>query len=209
MEGDWKGMVQHIIFDLGQVLVRVAFLDFAQRFAELFNTDAQLILNADDRDPHKKFFVGEISGEEFHREICALFGKNVSLEEFKKLWLGMLDGEIPESVAIVEELAQRNFSLSILSNIDAWHYDYCERNFSVMRLFSKKFLSFALRMKKPDPEIFKLVARELQTKPERCLLIDDTAENIEAAKKVGYQTIHFTDGCSLREILSQMSLLEN
>jgi len=200
-------MVRHIIFDLGQVLIRVAFLEFAQRFAELFDTDAQLILNADDKGPHRKFFVGQISSEEFHREICALFKKDVSLEEFKELWLSMLGGEIPESVAIVKRLAQEKKSLSILSNIDAWHYNYCEENYPVMQFFQKKFLSFALRMRKPNPEIFKLVARELQAKPDECLLIDDMRENIESAQKVGYRTIHFVNANDLHNKLADMNLI--
>ncbi len=53
--------------------------------------------------------------------------------------------------------------------------------------------SHALRMAKPEPEIYTRTAEALRTAPEHILFIDDRADNIAAARAVGMQAIQYTD----------------
>ena len=48
-----------------------------------------------------------------------------------------------------------------------------------------------LGIDKKDPSGYKKLAGILKERPENILLIDDTLEKIEAAKKAGFQTIQF------------------
>ncbi|MCE5991367.1 HAD family phosphatase [Pseudomonas sp. 5FOS] len=48
-------------------------------------------------------------------------------------------------------------------------------------------------LRKPDPRIFALAARELGVDDHGCVLIDDVEENCEAARAAGWQAIHFQD----------------
>ena len=200
-------MIKHIIFDLGQVLVNVAFVEFAYRFAQMFEIDPKVLLQAEDSGPHAQFMIGEISGEQFHQQLCRAFKKDVSLVDFKQLWFSMLDGEKEDTVKIARQLKQKGHSLAILSNIDAWHYSFCQEKYPVMKLFDRKFLSFELRLKKPDARIFQLVSQKLGASPEQCLLIDDKKENIESANQVGFQTILFTGASELEKKLKELGLL--
>ena len=188
-----------IIFDLGQVLVNVAFADFVEKFASEFDIEASEIMKIRENGAHIDFMKGTISGEEFHQVTCDYFNHFIPIEKFKSLWLQILDGQIAETAEIVSELCQKGYNLALLSNIDQWHYEYCERTYPIMKKFEKKFLSFRLRMKKPDEEIFIKVANELNTKPENCLLIDDKIENILAAKQVGFTAIHFVNAAQLKQ----------
>lgn len=46
---------------------------------------------------------------------------------------------------------------------------------------------------KPDARFFRLVEQRLKVKPEEIVFLDDLPENIEAAEKLGWKTIHVTD----------------
>jgi FMN phosphatase YigB (HAD superfamily) len=47
-------------------------------------------------------------------------------------------------------------------------------------------------MAKPDPAIYRHVLKELGTRPEETLFLDDKLVNIEAARALGIQAIEFS-----------------
>jgi FMN phosphatase YigB (HAD superfamily) len=56
-------------------------------------------------------------------------------------------------------------------------------------------------MAKPDPAIFRHVLKELDTRPEETLFIDDKLINIEAARALGMKAVEFTTVERLRDDL--------
>lgn len=60
-------------------------------------------------------------------------------------------------------------------------------------LFDSIFSSLDLNINKNDPSSYSLIARKLGKNPSEILFIDDMIKNIEAAKKAGLATIHYTD----------------
>ncbi len=200
-------MIKHIIFDIGQVLVKVNFNEFLFRFLAEFKLNMTELTENLDNGAHIDFMKGKISGEEFHRKTCEHFNHQISLTDFRQLWLRILGGQINETVLIVEDLYQQQHQLSLLSNIDAWHFEYCSSSFPVFEKFDKKFLSFQMGLVKPDPEIFKQVAVGLNAEPVHCLLIDDKIENINAAHNVGFEVVLFADSEQLRRDLQLRGLL--
>lgn len=58
--------------------------------------------------------------------------------------------------------------------------------------FDYIWLSFEMGCKKPSNEIYQKVEEKCKMNPEQILFIDDTLENILAAKKRGWQTIQAT-----------------
>ncbi|MBC8186212.1 HAD family phosphatase [candidate division KSB1 bacterium] len=201
-------MTKFIIFDLGQVLVKVLFPEFLQKFAAEFRIDPSEITDNRHNGAHIDFMVGKIPPEEFYQKTCKHFNHDISIKKFKALWLQMLGEEIGGTGLIINELEKKNNNLALLSNIDPWHYEYCERTFPVLNKFSKKFLSYQMKMKKPGLEIYQQVAKELFAKPEECLFIDDLLENVEAAQQVGYEAIQFIDPGQLHGELVNRGILE-
>ena len=51
---------------------------------------------------------------------------------------------------------------------------------------------------KPAPDLFLLAARTMGVAPERCLVIEDSAPGIEAARRAGMRCYHYTGGKHLR-----------
>ncbi|WP_030941691.1 HAD family hydrolase [Streptomyces sp. NRRL S-646] len=57
---------------------------------------------------------------------------------------------------------------------------------------------------KPDPRIYRLAADLAGVRPERCLFIDDTEENTEAAAALGMQPVHFRTATDLERALEPL-----
>lgn len=59
----------------------------------------------------------------------------------------------------------------------------------VLKKFENYFLSFEMKLNKPDSRVFKKILAELSAAGEDCIFIDDAEENIEAARQFGIHGI--------------------
>ncbi|MEV2213650.1 HAD-IA family hydrolase [Streptomyces sp. NPDC050997] len=59
-------------------------------------------------------------------------------------------------------------------------------------------------MVKPDPRIYRLAASLATVRPDRCLFVDDSEENVEAAAAVGMRPLHFRDPADLARALEPL-----
>lgn len=76
------------------------------------------------------------------------------------------------------------------------------------RLFAPNlFFSFQFGTKKPDPAIFRDVARALGSQPAQCLFIDDKPHNVQGAREAGMSAMHFTGQRALEAALARAGLL--
>lgn len=57
---------------------------------------------------------------------------------------------------------------------------------------------------KPDPRIYRLATDLAGARPDRCLFIDDTEENTEAAAALGMQPVHFRTAKDLERALEPL-----
>jgi len=150
--------------------------------------------------------LGKISGEQFHRMTCEHFNHIGPFDKFKTIWESMLGGEVAGTAEIVDRLLRQNYSLSLLSNTDPWHYEYSLKNIPILHQIDKNFLSYELKMEKPNVEIFTDAARDLHAEPEECLFIDDLQPNIEGARTANLKAIQFTNAKQLRHDLTEFDI---
>ena len=88
-----------------------------------------------------------------------------------------------------DQLRAAGFKTAVLSNM---HHDMVERiraNGEWSRRFDCLTLSSAIKMAKPEPEIFKYCLKSLGVAPEEALFIDDREPNVRAAEEVGIRGI--------------------
>ena len=57
---------------------------------------------------------------------------------------------------------------------------------------------------KPDPRIYELAAKRAGVPANRCLFVDDTAENVEAAAALGMRPLHFREPVDLVRALEPL-----
>ncbi|RYY59649.1 MAG: HAD family phosphatase, partial [Chitinophagaceae bacterium] len=61
--------------------------------------------------------------------------------------------------------------------------------------------------RKPFPEFYQRLLDRYNVKPEDAVFIDDNFRNVEAARKMGIESIHFTSPDNLREELKRLGVL--
>ena len=71
----------------------------------------------------------------------------------------------------------------------------------------KPYYSHIINLRKPNLNIFEFVLQDANLIPEETLFIDDNADNIAAAKKLGIETIHHVIGEEIVEVLASSLFL--
>ena len=61
--------------------------------------------------------------------------------------------------------------------------------------------SAELGYRKPQQDFFRLATQRVGAAPDRVVLVDDTLENIEAARQFGWQAVHWTGESALADAL--------
>lgn len=191
--------MKHIIFDLGNVLVRLDTPACIEAFKKIgmgmvinrANDDAKCVL--------EQLGLGLISVETFCQKARELSGSQASDEAICHAANAMLV-EIPdEKKRRLLDLRARGHRVFLLSNTNSIHWDYCVeqlfpyKNYGVADYFERIFLSQEMHLQKPDAEIFNEVLRQTGIRAEDSIFIDDLPENCEAARGVGIQAFQNTN----------------
>lgn len=180
---------KNIIFDLGNVLVRLNSEGCMEAFAKLGLSEY-----LDPRKRHEgaelmhKLGLGLITTEEFCSSIRQISGLSITDRQIIDAANVMLD-EIPHrKLDILLKLRAEGKHVFLLSNTIDIHWDYCVENLfpydghTVDDYFERTFLSQRIHLDKPNPAIFKEVVSQTGIKPDETLFIDDLAANCNAAR---------------------------
>jgi len=122
-------------------------------------------------------------------------------------WPETMNGAIAGTVEILAELRASGHRIFALSNWSAETYPHAEARFEFLQWFEYVALSGRLKLSKPQPEIFAHLLERIGQPAAECVFIDDSLANVEAARRLGIQALHFTAPESLRAQLQALSLL--
>ena len=191
--------MKHIIFDLGNVLVRLDTPACIEAFKKI---GMEMVINRSNDDAKsvlEQLGLGLISVETFCQKARELSGSQASDEAICQAANAMLV-EIPdEKKRRLLDLRARGHRVFLLSNTNSIHWDYCVeqlfpyKNYGVADYFERIFLSQEMHLQKPDAEIFNEVLRQTGIRAEDSIFIDDLPENCEAARSVGIQAFQNTN----------------
>lgn len=116
--------------------------------------------------------------------------------------------EIPETLALVKALQSHGYQTAILSDVTQYQAEIL-RNMGYYDLFSPVLLSCNTGLKKPDPKAFQNLLQNLNLLPCQILFIDDKSENVNSAKNLGIDAIHFLNPTQLKDELEKRGLVDN
>lgn len=135
------------------------------------------------------FDVGELTTDEFLENVLRDTGAKRNLEEFKRFYVCCYEPK-QEVRELARELS-RHFKVALLANAGLV-FDECHKDCGFEKIFGEKiYISAKLKMMKPDEAIFAHVLKELDVEPEEAVLVDDKAEFVEGARRVGMHAIQF------------------
>ena len=184
-------MAKNVVFDIGGVLAEYRIMEF---LGEKGFDPARIkrILKASVMSPYwGKFERDEITEDE---ALAGFAAQDPELEEDLRKAFSNVEGmlvEHPSAIPLLQKLKQSGCKVWYLSNYSRKAYDECGASLSFMPLMDGGILSFQTGKTKPAPGMYRLFLDRFHLASEDCVFVDDTAENVEAAKALGFRGIVF------------------
>ena len=194
-----KSKIKCVIFDWGGVLIDNPTEDFAIECASAIGVEVeQLKLAYSDfayqfeRGQIEESNLWEKIGQKLNIDIQ--FNSSIWYDCFKKIYRPR-----KEVFDLVKHLKQNGYLLALLSNTETPAMNFFnDQNYNI---FDFKVFSCKEGEAKPEPELYKILLDKLRIPTEQTLFIDDKFENIETARKLNMNTIHYNDFDTVIETL--------
>ena len=195
-----------IVFDYGEVIsVSQSAADRAA-LVELSGLDTRLFWELYDR------YRDDLDqGVTLPREYWNLVARDAGVEwspaQLQQLWAADIRSWIsvePGTVQLLAELHEGGTRVALLSNAG---FDFSDpfRHSPMAAYFEAMFVSAELGLIKPDPEIYRVTARELGIDLEQMVFIDNKKINVDAAVALGVTGHVFTTVAELRAFLESLA----
>jgi putative hydrolase of the HAD superfamily len=186
--------IKAVLFDFGGVLIDIKRERCIEAFSQIgFPAVEQYIGNYTQSDFFLLFEKGLISPEEFYAEVRSASGKDITNQQIDEAWNAFLIG-IPEYKLDLLLSLRKKYRVLMLSNTNEIHFkqggrrEFEKQGLHLSDYFDKCYLSYELKMAKPQPEIFQYILDNETVKANEILFLDDGEKNIEVAKSLGFQT---------------------
>lgn len=174
------------LFDIGNVLVRLEFSRGLRAAAELSDARTEREVLERIHDVKVPYEDGQMSRADFLRQAMALLKFRGTEADFIAAWQGIFSANEPMH-ALVRQLHGK-YPLYLLSNTNCLHVDGLVRDFPIFASFTGGTYSHVVRASKPHAAIYEIACKTHGLVPAETFFIDDLADNIEAARKLGFQT---------------------
>jgi len=196
-------LIKGVIFDVGGVLLRTHDQGGRRKWeTRLGLKPGELARLVFDSELGRSAQLGQASLE----EVWAWVGTRLSLNPAqltilkRDFWAGdRLDRELCD---YIRELRLR-FRTGMLSN--SWARDgwAMAQKLGFADCFDVFVTSAEIGVMKPNPRIYHVALQRLGISPPEAIFVDDFVENVEAARRLGMQAIHFVDPLQARDELDE------
>ena len=199
-------MIKNVIFDYGNVLVD---WNPAYLFLPVFGGDEEKCKYFTDNICNREWFTRIDQGESMDVCVAELQKRYPEYADavamFRDRWFEMCNGEIPGMLEIIQDLKNKGVGVYGLTNWPAETFAEARRRFRTLAGIDNYVVSSAVRLAKPQPEIYQLLLSKYNLKAEECVFIDDRVDNVNAAKALGITGIVFPGSAdALRKELAKI-----
>ena len=187
--------IRTIIFDMGGVIITIDQQEAVRRFKALGLQDAEQQL-----DPYTQGGIfgdleaGRITAEEFRIALSKQVGRELSYDECRHAWLGYC-GDVPQrNLQLLTRLRQEGYRLILLSNTNPYMMSHVlspafdGSGHPLSHYLDALYMSFEMKVMKPDETFFRRVLMAEQTIPSECQFVDDGPRNVAVASQIGINT---------------------
>ena len=201
--------IDTVIFDLGGVLV-----DWNPEYlyTKIFNGDMDKMKWFLENVCTSDWNIEQDAGRSFENGCKILIEKfpeyQEEIEAYFQRWEEMLKGEIKGTVLILKQLKSLNkVKLYALTNWSAETFPIAKRRFGFLKLFEDIVVSGDENTRKPFPKIYNITLDRYHLSPKNCLFIDDSKDNVKAAKSLNINALHFKTPKKLALDLKKFNVL--
>jgi putative hydrolase of the HAD superfamily len=197
--------VKAVIFDFGGVLVRTQSQARRESWARRLNIPVRelsdVVFGVQNGYAAQ---LGQWTDDEHWDWVGQRIGlSGSSLERFRRHFFAedVLDADL---LAYVDRLRDAGYHLGLLSNAtDAARRMFGER-FGVLDHFDSVTISAEEGVMKPDRRIFGIALARADAQPHEAVFVDDFIENVDAARALGIQGVHFQEPAAARMAIADL-----
>ncbi len=199
-------MIIAIIFDFGRVISapkpRSLFRSYEKDLALKPDTINTIMF---DSQAWRDTLTGRLSDREFWQSIGPELGLNTveKIENFRSRYRN--DETINAGMRDLMKTLHGRYKLAVLSNSPPGLAQWL-KEWEMLSFFDVLFCSGDEGVAKPDPAAYHATLNRLHVNPAEAVFIDDTMDNIEAAKLLGLQGIPFTTVAALKISLRKLNI---
>jgi HAD superfamily hydrolase (TIGR01509 family) len=189
--------MKQVVFDIGNVLLS---WDPRNLYRKLFDDAVEM-----------ERFLGSALAMAFivETDVVANFAEAITargraypeyaeaLRAFDTRWLETLAGPIEENVALLRRLKATGRPVHALSNYAHEKFAQSLKVFPFLNDFDVAVISGREGVAKPDRRIFEILIKRIGAPAGELLFVDDSLKNVEAARAIGIETIHYAQGMDL------------
>lgn len=199
-------MIKNVIFDIGGVLVGLDWKGYIRKFGFSPEKESAITKALIGGPVWKELDRGVLTMEELLERFMALSPEEYRddvREVFLKSGAFILKRAYAKQwILTLKEYGYRTY---YLSNYSAWMIGESKKALDFLPLLDGGVFSCEVKQIKPDEDIYQsLLARYPDIVPEESVFLDDTLENIETARRLGFHTIHFRSQEQAETELSQL-----
>ena len=202
-------MIKTIFFDIGGVLLDIHPEKTFQYISDCIDIERSIIENTFPWGAHDEYEKGLLSNREWYLAVKESLPQPCCLKE-SDFWRGwsLLLGKEKETLNILENLRLK-YDIWLLSNTNPKHIqDEIENKYLFPELVNGAVYSFEVGCRKPSDIIYKIALKKANvTSPEQSLFIDDIYENVQAARNIGINSIHYKSYEELKKDLVSMEMI--
>ena len=181
--------IRVIFLDIGGVMLTNGWgHESRQKAAEVFGMDygeMDVLHNF----IYNVFEIGSISLDQYLDTVVFHCPRDFSRAEFKDFMFAQ-SVELPKMLPWLKEWKRKTeLPVFALSNENRELNEYRIQTFNLHELFDGFFSSCYLGFRKPDPRIFKTAMEITQVTPNECIYFDDRQMLVNAAKKLGMNSL--------------------
>jgi len=183
--------IDTIVFDIGNVLIpwdpRWLFKRLLpdEAAVERFLTEVDFTTWNAQQDAGQTFADGIASHGTAFPHYRHLF------DAFFEHWEESIGEPIAGTVALARDLRKAGYRTLALTNFSAETFPRAVRLHAFLNEFEGILVSGHERLMKPDPSIYRLLCERYRVDPSRAVFIDDSLKNVQGARGIGMQGVHF------------------
>lgn len=190
--------VKNLIFDLGGVIIDLSVDQTMEEFSSLSGIQKekvnQIYTSAPGFEAYEKGLVSDHDFRAFVRDTFAIQSSDLEID---RCWNAMLLGLPLNKLELLLSLKEK-YNVFLLSNTNNIHIKYVNevmlpainQDTTLDHYVHRAYYSHIMKKRKPDAGIFEQVLDENSLPTDLTLFLDDNADNIEAAKRLGIKTAH-------------------
>jgi 2-haloacid dehalogenase len=130
------------------------------------------------------------------------------IKVFHQHWYDSLGEENPASIALLTDLQQAGYATYGLTNWSAETFPPTKEIHPFFDTFTGIVISGNEKVRKPHPEIYRILLERYHLQPQECIFIDDRQENLDTARQLGIDTILFQTAEQVRKDLNKAGILQ-